>query len=59
MNQAVELTIEQEFSLRNFSDIVQQMTLEQAQEFLIEQQRLTMLRDTLYKDLLKQVWNLE
>lgn len=59
MNQAIELTLEQEFSLRSFADQVQQMSREQAQEFLIEQQRLMMIRDTLYKELLKQEWKLD
>lgn len=59
MNQAIELTLEQEFSLRSFADQVQQMSREQAQEFLIEQQRLMMVRDTLYQELLKQEWKLD
>jgi hypothetical protein len=34
MNQSIELSLEQEFSLRSFADQVQQMSREQAQEFL-------------------------
>lgn len=59
MNQAIELTIEQEFSLRHFADQVKQMSREQAQEFLIEQHRIMMVRDTMYKKLLKHEWKLD
>jgi hypothetical protein len=39
-DQTIELTLEQDLSLRNFADLVQQMSGEQAREFLVEQQRL-------------------
>lgn len=35
MNQPIELSLEQEFSLRSFADQVHQMSREQAQEFLL------------------------
>ncbi|UBF29779.1 NblA/ycf18 family protein (plasmid) [Kovacikia minuta CCNUW1] len=57
-DQTIELTLEQEFSLRNFADMVQQMSREQAQEFLIEQHRLMMLQKTMYQDILKHEWKL-
>lgn len=56
MNQEIELTLEQDFSLRNFSDLVQQMSHKQAQAFLIEQHKLMMIRDSLYQDFLRQEW---
>lgn len=56
MNQEIELTLEQEFSLRGFADIVQQMSHEQAQEFLIEQHKLMMVKETMYRELMKQEW---
>jgi hypothetical protein len=59
MDRAIELTLEQEFSLRNFADMVQQMSREQAQGFLIEQQRLMMLQKTMYQEILKHEWKLD
>jgi hypothetical protein len=59
MNQAIELTLEQEFSLRSFADLVEQMSIEQSKEFLIEQNRLMMIRETIYRELLKQQWQLD
>ncbi len=56
MNQEIELTLEQDFSLRSFSDLVQQMSHKQAQAFLIEQHKLMMIRDSLYQDFLRQEW---
>jgi len=59
MNQTIELTLEQDFSLRNFADMVQQMSREQAQEFLVEQHRLMMLQKTMYQEILKHEWKLD
>ncbi len=59
MDQEIELTLEQEFSLRNFADMVQQMSREQAQEFLIEQHRLMMLQKTMYQEILRHEWKLD
>jgi hypothetical protein len=59
MNQAVELTLEQEFNLRHFTATVQKMSCEQAQEFLIEQHKQMMIRETLYRELIKQEWKLD
>jgi Phycobilisome degradation protein nblA len=59
MDQEIELTLEQEFSLRNFTDMVQQMSREQAQEFLIDQHRLMMLQKTMYQEILKHEWKLD
>jgi Phycobilisome degradation protein nblA len=55
----MELTLEQEFSLMRFSEQVQQISREQAQELLIEQQKLMMLRNTLFQKLLKHEWKLD
>jgi len=57
-DQAIELTLEQDLSLRNFADLVQQMSCEQAREFLVEQQRLMMLQKTMYQEILKHEWKL-
>lgn len=56
MNQTIELTLEQEFNLRNFSDQVQRMSLEQAQEFLLFQRRQMMVQEKMYQELLKHEW---
>jgi len=59
VNQASELTLEQEFSIRTFADQVQGMSHKQAQDFLIEQYRFMMIRETLYQSLLKHEWKLD
>lgn len=59
MDQVTEFTLEQAFSLRRFADQVERMSHEQAQALLIEQYRQMLLRETLYRDLLKQSWQLE
>lgn len=59
MNQAIELTLEQEFSLRRFTDQVQEMSREQAQEFLVEQYRLMMIQEKMYQALIKHEWQMD
>ena len=59
MDQAIELTLEQEFSIRCFTDQVQQMSREQAQEFLILQHKHMMIREKMYQEILKHEWKLD
>jgi hypothetical protein len=59
MDRTIELTLEQEFSLRSFADQVKQMSREQAQEFLLVQHKHMMLRETMYQELLKRDWKLD
>jgi hypothetical protein len=59
MNQTTELTLEQEFRLREFACEVQQMSLEQAQAFLIEQHRSMLIQKVIFQKLLKHEWNLD
>lgn len=59
MDQEIKLTLEQEFSLRNFTEQVRQMSREQAQEFLIEQHKHMMIREIMYQKILKHEWKLE
>ncbi|GAB4242241.1 MAG: hypothetical protein Kow00121_68130 [Elainellaceae cyanobacterium] len=59
MNQPVELTLEQQFSLRSFQDQVERMSREQAQHFLIKLYEQMMLRETMYKHFLKHQWGIE
>lgn len=58
MDPAIELTLEQDLSLRYFADMVQQMSCEQARDFLIEQQRLMIVQKTMYQEILKHEWKL-
>jgi Phycobilisome degradation protein nblA len=59
MDRTIELTLEQEFSLRNFADQVKQMSREQAQEFLLVQYKHMMIQETMYQEILKKDWQLE
>ncbi|HEY9658986.1 MAG TPA: NblA/ycf18 family protein [Allocoleopsis sp.] len=59
MDQPVELTLEQQFSLRSFQDQVSRMSREQAQQFLIQLYEQMMLRETMYKHFLKQQWGMD
>lgn len=56
MNHRIELSLEQEFSLRIFADQVQQMSGEQAKEFLLMLYQQMMMREKTYQELLKQEW---
>ncbi len=59
MDQSIKLSLEQEFSLRSFSDQVVQMSREQAQEFLLKMYEQMIIRDATYQQLLKHEWKLE
>ena len=59
MNQPIELSLEQEFSLRTFADQVKQMSREQAQEFLLMLYKQMRVREATYQELLKHKWELD
>jgi outer membrane lipopolysaccharide assembly protein LptE/RlpB len=59
MTQPVELTLEQQFSLRSFETQVERMSREQAQHFLIKLYEQMMLRETMYRHFLKQQWGID
>ncbi|HYX14260.1 MAG TPA: NblA/ycf18 family protein [Nostoc sp.] len=59
MNQPIKLSLEQEFSLRTFSDQVQQMSREQAQEFSLMLYKQMIIREATYQELLKHHWELD
>lgn len=59
MDQSSKLSMEQQFNLRTFSDQVQQMSREQAQDFLITLRKQMMLQENMYLDFLKHDWGLE
>lgn len=50
------LSLEQEFHLRQLSDQVQGLSRENMQELVLELSRQIMVKDNLYKDMLK--WQL-
>ncbi|MFN6564310.1 MAG: NblA/ycf18 family protein [Nostoc sp. ChiSLP01] len=50
----IELTLEQQFRLQNLKTQVQNLSQEEAQEFLLEVLRQMMVKDNLVKHLLKQ-----
>ncbi len=47
------LSLEQEFDLRVFAEQVKQMSHEQAQEHLLKLYRAMMVRDSLFREILK------
>jgi preprotein translocase subunit Sec63 len=59
MNQPIKLSLEQEFSLRTFADQVQQMSREQAQEFLLMFYKQMIIREATYQELLKHQWEVD
>jgi hypothetical protein len=59
VNQSINLSLEQEFSIRSFADQVQRMSREQAQEFLLMLYEQMMIRETMYQQFLKHDWRLD
>lgn len=57
-NEAVGLSLEQQFSIRSFEAQVEKMSLEQAQEFLVKLYEQMMIRETMYKYFLKKEWGI-
>lgn len=55
---STELTMEQQFSLRSFESQVNQMSRKQAQEFLIKLYTQMMLREVLYKKIIRHEWKI-
>ena len=59
MDRPVQLSMEQQFSIRSFQTQVQQMSREQAQDFLVKLYEQMVMRETMYKQFLKYEWGLE
>lgn len=59
MNEPMELSLEQKFSLRSFETQVGNMSREQAQQFLVKLYEQMMMRETMYKQFLKHEWGIE
>jgi hypothetical protein len=56
MSQPSKLSLEQQFSIRSFEHQVQDMSREQAQEFLVNLYTQMMLQENSYRNLLKHQW---
>lgn len=54
MEMPVELSLEQEFELRLLEEQVKQLSLNQAQDYVVEMMRQMMLKENLFKHLMKQ-----
>lgn len=50
-----ELTLEQQFQMRQFEESAKNMTLEQARETLLQASKLVMIKDNVIRSLLKTV----
>lgn len=55
----IELSLEQQFSIRSFESQVQRMSHEQAKDFLVKLFEQMMLREAMYKHFLKHEWGIE
>ncbi|AFZ46838.1 Phycobilisome degradation protein nblA [Cyanobacterium stanieri PCC 7202] len=59
MNNKTELSLEQQFNLRSFETQVDQMSRDQAKDFLIKLYEQMLVRENMYKHVLKHQWGLE
>ncbi len=59
MSQPIELSLEQQFSIRSFQTQVQGMSREQAQDFLMKLYEQMIVREATYQQLLKHQWGLD
>ena len=53
-----ELTLEQQFELERFKTEASKLSLEESQCFLLEIYRQMMIKDIMYKQMLKQEWGI-
>jgi hypothetical protein len=58
MSDRYQLSLEQQFSLRTISSKVQALSRQEAQELVVELQRQMMIKDNLYKQLIKHEWGI-
>ena len=58
MSNQNKLTLEQEFSLRKIATQAKALSHQQAQELIVELQRQMMMKDNLYKQLIKHEWEI-
>ncbi|MBW4505481.1 MAG: NblA/ycf18 family protein [Scytonematopsis contorta HA4267-MV1] len=59
MDSSINLSLEQQFSIRSFATQVDQMSQEQAKDFLIKLYEQMVVREATYKELLKHQWGLD
>lgn len=59
MNKPIQLSLEQEFSIRSFQSEVQNMSQKQAQELLVKLYEQMLVRENMYKQFIKYEWGLE
>lgn len=59
MGNNIQLSLEQQFSIRAFATQVQEMSQQQAQDFLVKLYEQMMIREATYQNLLKHQWGLE
>ncbi|GAX35163.1 MULTISPECIES: NblA/ycf18 family protein [Nodularia] len=59
MSQPIELSLEQQFSIRSFASQVQHMSNDQAKDFLVKLYEQMMVREATYQELLKHQWGLD
>jgi hypothetical protein len=59
MSQPLELTLEQQFSIRSFETQIKGMSLEQSQDFLLKLYTQMIVQEATYKSLLKHQWGIE
>jgi hypothetical protein len=59
MSEPVQLTLEQQFSLRSFETQVANMSREQAQDFLVKLYEQMIVRENMYKEFIKHQWGLD
>ena len=58
MNYPEQLSLEQEFDFRRFADQVSTLSPEQARDLSLELYRQMMVKDNLYRELLKDFWGI-
>ncbi|MEB3293184.1 MAG: NblA/ycf18 family protein [Synechococcales bacterium] len=58
MDKSIELSLEQQFSLRSFETSVAHMSHEQAQEFLVKLYEQMLMKDAMFRYLLKERWDI-
>jgi predicted HD phosphohydrolase len=58
MSNSMELSLEQQFNLRSFQTQVENMSREQATDFLVKLYEEMLVRENIYKDVLKHQWGL-
>ena len=58
MSEQTKLTIEQKFHLRRVADQTKALSQQQAQELIVELQRQMMIKDNLFKQIIKHEWGI-